>query len=329
MLILDEHHDPAAVAPKLQPLVRWLAWPSGLAAAAAASWMLTRDAALAMPLQMATMLAALMIVVLAERIVPFRREWQRAPRSERRTDFTSMAVLMALADPLVKLVLLPLIASATVALAGVGEGLGWFPRGWPIAAQLGLAAVIAEFGQYWMHRGAHALRWMWGVHGFHHNPTRIYWLNAFRVNPLNMIWHHLAGLGVLVAIGTPAVVVQMLILFGTVVAIFQHANADLRYGGWNRVFGTADLHRWHHATGADAAQVNFGTVLMLWDQVFGTYRNGSSAPRAVGVDAGPPRATGYLSGLAEALRNARAGRAPDVPSRAADVEAAGQGVPGT
>jgi sterol desaturase/sphingolipid hydroxylase (fatty acid hydroxylase superfamily) len=302
-----EHPAPAA-APAWQQLVRWLAWPLGLAVAATASWVLARNPDLALPLQMATMLAALLLVVLAERVVPFRRAWQRGSPTERRTDITSMAVLMALADPLVQRGLLPLVATAALVLFGSQEGLGWFPHGWPIAAQLALAALIAEFGQYWMHRAAHAVPWMWGVHGFHHNPTRIYWLNGFRVNPLNMIWYQLAGLGVLVAIGTPALVMQMLILFGTVVTLFQHANADLRYGGWNRVLGTADLHRWHHATGAGVAQVNFGTVLMLWDQVFGTYRSGAGAPQAVGVDAGPPGAAGYLSGMAEAMRNASAGR---------------------
>lgn len=299
-----EQKLPAARAPTLQFVFRWFAWPLGLVIAAGAAWALSRDTRLALPLQMATMLLSVLLVVLAERIVPFRREWQHGSRAERRTDITSMVVLMAFADPLVKRGLLPLVATATVPLIGADAGLAWFPAGWPVAAQLVLAAVIAEFGQYWMHRGAHSVRWMWGVHGFHHNPTRLYWLNGFRVNPLNMIWYQLAGLGVLVAIGTPAVVVQMLILFGTVVVVFQHANADLRFGGWNLVLGTADLHRWHHAAGRDAPQVNFGTVLMVWDQLFGTYRSGQGAPHAVGVDAGPAQATGYLSGMREAMRNA-------------------------
>lgn len=296
--------EPSLIA-LAQSLLRWFAWPAALALATAAAWLLGRDPSLAMPLQMATMVASVLLVIVAERVVPFRSEWREGSKTERRTDFTSMAVLMAVADPLVKRALLPLVASISMPLLGGGGGAGWFPAGWPVPLQLALAAVIAEFGQYWMHRGGHSLRWMWGVHGFHHNPTRIYWLNGFRVNPLNMIWHQVAGLGVLVLIGTPPVVVQMLILFATVAAVFQHANADLRYDGWNRVFGTADLHRWHHATGPGSAQVNFGGLLVLWDHVFGTYRSGAGAPRAVGVDAGAPQATGYLTGMAEALRNAR------------------------
>lgn len=282
--------------------VHWAAWPTGLLVAALCAFALQANPSLAFMLQMITMASALGLVLLAERALPFKQSWRQGSPAERRVDITSMAVLMALVDPLVKRGLLPLVATVSISVFGVPEGLGWFPAQWPLPLQLLLAAVIAEFGQYWMHRAAHTLRWLWGVHGFHHNATRIYWLNGFRVNPLNMIWHQLAGLGVLVLIGTPTVVVQMLILFGTVVAVFQHANADLHYGGWNRVFGTADLHRWHHATGADAPRCNYGTVLMLWDQVFGTYRRGDGSPGAVGVDAGTPRARSYIEGLREAWR---------------------------
>jgi sterol desaturase/sphingolipid hydroxylase (fatty acid hydroxylase superfamily) len=48
---------------------------------------------------------------------------------------------------------------------------------------------------------------------------------------------------------------------------------------------------------------SFGAVLVLWDQVFGTYRRGG-APARVGVDRGLPRAERYLQALREALRNA-------------------------
>jgi sterol desaturase/sphingolipid hydroxylase (fatty acid hydroxylase superfamily) len=146
---------------------------------------------------------------------------------------------------------------------------------------------------------------MWAVHGFHHNPTRLHWLNGFRVNPLNLVWHQLAGLGVLVLIGAPEPLLQSVIAFGTVVGIFQHVNADLRFDGWNRIFSTADQHRWHHAADAGAALCNFGAVLMLWDQVFGTYRRERHGPTRVGVAGFEPAARGYLAGLVEAVRMTR------------------------
>lgn len=292
-------------------LIRWGAFPAGLAVAALAALALHHRWMPAMAVQMAAMVAAVLLVVIAERRLPFRAAWRVAPSAERRVDITSMAVLMLFADPLSKMTLLPLVASlAATAAAAIAEaggrplGLGLFPAALPLPLQLLLAAAVAELGQYGTHRAAHGVRWMWAMHGFHHNPARVNWLNGFRVNPLNLLWHQLAGLGLLVALGAPEPVIQMLIAFGTVVAVFQHANADLRLDGWNRLLSTADLHRWHHAAGHAQGQCNFGAVLMLWDHVFGTYRRHDAAPAVVGVDGFEPKAAGYLAGLREAARMA-------------------------
>jgi sterol desaturase/sphingolipid hydroxylase (fatty acid hydroxylase superfamily) len=132
--------------------MRWCTWPLALTIAAAAAWLLHRHPEQAMALQMATMLAAVLLAVLAERMIPLRRDWQQVSRAERRTDITSMAVLMLLADPIVKRGLLPLVATIVVPLIGTDGTHGWFPEQWPLVVQLLLAAVIAEAGQYAVHR---------------------------------------------------------------------------------------------------------------------------------------------------------------------------------
>lgn len=301
---------PTQAGSTTQWLLRWFAWPLALCVASAAAWLLSRDPEKAAVLQMATMLVAVLLVMLAERVIPLRRDWQRASRAERRTDLTSMLVLMMVADPIVKRGLLPLVATMGVPFIAPDGGLAWFPTQWHLVLQLLFAAAIAECSQYGVHRAMHSVRWLWGVHGFHHNPARIYWLNGFRANPLNIIVHQLAGLGLLVAIGAPSAVVQVLILFSTVAAVFQHANADLRYDGWNWIFSTADLHRWHHATAQGTCQANFGGLLTMWDILFGTYRRAQGVPKAVGVDAGAPRAAGYIAALREAMHDARVRRSP-------------------
>jgi sterol desaturase/sphingolipid hydroxylase (fatty acid hydroxylase superfamily) len=177
-----------------------------------------------------------------------------------------------------------------------------------------------------MHRAAHAHPWLWSAHLFHHAPDRIYWLNGMRVHPLNVAWHQLSGLFVLMAIGVPAPVVQTVILFGVVISIFQHANADLRYDGWNALLGTADLHRWHHAADARIAHCNFGTVLMVWDHVLGTYRPGAGAPAAVGVEGVDAASVTYLAGLRlssaepSQVESADRGRRPSVRPADASLE---------
>lgn len=35
---------------------------------------------------------------------------------------------------------------------------------------------------------------------------------------------------------------------------------------------TPDLHRVHHSVRAEQSQSNYGSVLVIWDRLFGTYR---------------------------------------------------------
>ena len=42
-------------------------------------------------------------------------------------------------------------------------------------------------------------------------------------------------------------------------------------GPLNYVFSMAELHRWHHAKNLDEANTNYGSNLILWDLVFGSF----------------------------------------------------------
>lgn len=291
---------PLAVRPRgssLLTLYRWTAFPGGLALAAAASTVMHAVLAPPMLVQVGLLVTVVAMVIAAERWLPFDRRWYQTSPRELRTDAASAFTVLTIVNPLLSLGVMPLLLSAAVVLFQPVGGVSLFPKDWPVPAQVLLAAAIAELGQYWLHRWAHSSASLWTVHRFHHSPPRLYWLNGFRVHPLNLAWHQLAGVFVLMVIGVPATVVQSVIAFGTVVAVFQHANADLRYEGWNVLLGTADLHRWHHAADAKVAQCNFGTVLMVWDHVFGTYRPGAGAPAAVGVEGSDSDSLDYLSAL--------------------------------
>jgi sterol desaturase/sphingolipid hydroxylase (fatty acid hydroxylase superfamily) len=295
---------PAQTAPSVPDQLTWrsvLQWglfPFVLALAALASLGIYHDLLPPMAAQMGIFAVALLAVITAEQVVPFKLQWRQTAWIERRVDATSLTVLMTIVDPALKLGVMPVLLSLTVTVANPAGGLGWFPAEWPVPAQLVLAAIIAELGQYAMHRAGHSQRWMWSVHSFHHSPPRLYWLNGFRVNPLNVAWHKLSGLFMLMLLGAPASTLHMLILFGTVVSVFQHANADLRYHGWNLFLSTADLHRWHHAADQQEGLCNFGSLVMVWDRFFGTYRRPlAQAPAQVGIEGEFHRPDGYLSWL--------------------------------
>mgnify|MGYP002139496726 CR=1 FL=1 len=68
------------------------------------------------------------------------------------------------------------------------------------------------------------------------------------------------------------------------VAALQHANASLRLGGWNLVFSTPDLHRWHHAADPRHARSNYGSTLIVWDLLLGTRALPEGAPGRYGIE---------------------------------------------
>lgn len=52
----------------------------------------------------------------------------------------------------------------------------------------------------------------------------------------------------------------------------QHANLPLRNGWLNYVFSMDEVHQWHHSSKPGEGGSNFGRSIVLWDQVFGTFR---------------------------------------------------------
>ena len=53
--------------------------------------------------------------------------------------------------------------------------------------------------------------------------------------------------------------------------MFSHCGADLKFNICNKIFSTNQVHRWHHVKYFDGIGYNFGVVLSIWDQLFGTY----------------------------------------------------------
>lgn len=246
----------------------------------------------------------LLLAMLLERIMPFRADWNR-PRGDVRTDLTSAGVLFALIDPLLKW-LLPLMAVALLQPAGAAPAPPWFAAGLPFAAQLAIAALLAEFGSYWAHRLHHSLPALWWLHALHHGSERLYSVNNFRLHPLNYALTQGAGMLPLLLLGTPAEVVYGYMALTYPVLMLQHANLPLRSGVLNYIFSTNEVHRWHHSTTPGEGDRNFGRALVLWDIVFGTFRYhaGENAPAAIGLyrDSRYPARAGFWRQVASMLR---------------------------
>lgn len=238
--------------------------------------------------------------VALERLVPFERGW-RKPDGDAAVDTASALILVGVIDPLVK-ASLPILALGALEAAGADMTTSWFLGALPFAVQVLAALLWIEFAKYWSHRLHHVSRSLWWLHALHHSSQRLYWLNNFRFHPLNHAINMAASLLPLWLIGTPVAVMLATTAVTLPVIVLQHTNIDLRSGWLNWVFSTNELHRWHHSRVPAEANSNFGSALVIWDHVFGTYKPAPARRTVVSVGlfgngAGYPAKRPYLTQL--------------------------------
>jgi sterol desaturase/sphingolipid hydroxylase (fatty acid hydroxylase superfamily) len=201
------------------------------------------------------------IVMVLEQIIPYRRSWNRVDN-----DFRSDLILTNL--------VFPVLVEGVSFLLKREFGDGYFsiwPKNAPILAQLVSALMISEFFFYWTHRLAHETEALWRCHRIHHTPRRVYWMNAARFHPIDLLTNFVFYFMPLAVLGAPTEIFALVFSMNAATGLLEHANIDFDAGWLNRVFNTAQLHRWHHSVDIATSQQNYGKVLSIWDQVFRTY----------------------------------------------------------
>ncbi|MEM6993404.1 MAG: sterol desaturase family protein [Myxococcota bacterium] len=245
----------------------------------------------------AIVLSTALIVAVFERLLPFEPQWN-VSRDDVKPDLWHAVVSNLAAPPIYQAAWVALIAPLTAFV-----GFNVWPTSLPLLAQLVLALVIGELGQYWAHRLSHERDALWRLHSTHHSPHRLYWLNAARDHPFGVALLFSAELIPLLALGVTEEVLVLFALFTAVHGLFQHANVNVRLGPLNWVFSMAELHRWHHSKHLDEANNNYGANLIVWDIVFGTrFLPPRRPPSDVGIGNMPTFPTTYLGQLAVPFR---------------------------
>ncbi|MFT3811081.1 MAG: sterol desaturase family protein [Micropepsaceae bacterium] len=162
------------------------------------------------------------------------------------------------------------------AITGIGalasdEGAAWWPREWPVALQVVLGLVIAEFGFYWAHRLCHEVRPLWRFHAVHHSVTRLWFVNTGRFHFGDTLVSVVFGLGIALACGMPQDIIVWVSAITAYIGLLTHANVEMRTGALDYVFNTPALHRWHHSKRLEEGNRNYGENLMLFDLLLGTH----------------------------------------------------------
>ncbi len=244
-----------------------LAYPFFMMSALVLFYWLTRSGiALGFAAYLSVTLGATAVLAL-ELLLPYRKTWRPAGRTVA-WDITYLAAIQVLLPGLFSFAVVSVLPWLTATLSLSTEGI--WPHHWPLAAQVLLLLLIADFGRYWLHRAAHTVMPLWALHAVHHAPKELYTLNVGRFHPGDKALQFLLDSLPFILLGVGPEVLAIYFVFYGVNGFFQHCNARIRLGPLNWLISGPELHRWHHAKEVAQANCNFGNNLIIWDVIFGT-----------------------------------------------------------
>ena len=170
-----------------------------------------------------------------------------------------------------------------------------------------LAFCMLDLTRYLVHRLYH-LPGFWRVHAPHHADTQVDWSTALRHHPLEVVIDlpiYATVLGVAGVSDTQIAALSLAILAWEVLV---HANLHLPRQA-DRALGmlafTPALHLAHHSIDPSEGNRNFGSVLTLWDRIFGTFLRPEKPPQRLGLSTSTSADQTLIGLLRQPMRDAR------------------------
>ena len=167
---------------------------------------------------------------------------------------------------------------AAVAVAMLVETRGWgllhaiaMPQWLAVIAAL----LVLDLAIYLQHVLFHAVPVLWRLHRMHHADLEFDVTTGARFHPIEIMLSMFIKMGVVAAIGAPAIAVVSFEVLLNATSMFNHGNVGLPVS-LDRVVRlllvTPDMHRVHHSIVPRETNSNFGFNVPWWDRLFGTYR---------------------------------------------------------
>jgi sterol desaturase/sphingolipid hydroxylase (fatty acid hydroxylase superfamily) len=225
----------------------------------------------------------LALLFAGERILPAARE----PHGSAAVPGGWRRLLRNLGLWAVNLALSPLIV-LPLSLWASGHGLAWRPGWWSGGLGLALDLLVLDFLIYWWHRANHVVPLLWRFHEVHHLDRFLDTTTALRFHFGEVLLSALARAAIILLLGLPFASVLVFEALVLIAALFHHSNLRLPprlEAALARVIITPSIHWVHHHAVRRDTDSNYGTILSIWDPLFGS-RSATrrSADMVIGVE---------------------------------------------
>jgi lathosterol oxidase len=158
----------------------------------------------------------------------------------------------------------------------------------PLAIEVALLLLVADFTQYWVHRVFHRSPGLWGFHAIHHSVEQMDWIAGSRLHLVDVIVTRGLTYVPIFVLGFSESALVVYVFIVAAQATFIHANVRWELRLLRRFVVTPAFHHWHHASEPAAIDKNFAVHTPVWDRIFGTYYLPDRWPASYGL-AHPPR----------------------------------------
>jgi sterol desaturase/sphingolipid hydroxylase (fatty acid hydroxylase superfamily) len=134
-----------------------------------------------------------------------------------------------------------------------------------------LGAVLAwDFIYYWNHRFMHTSRYMWAIHVVHHSSERYNLSTALR-QPVADAFGTFVPYGAMALVGFQPALIASARGINLLYQYWIHTDTIRALGPFEEVLNTPSHHRVHHGSNPQYLDRNHGSILIIWDRLFGTF----------------------------------------------------------
>ena len=160
--------------------------------------------------------------------------------------------------------------------------LDWSRNVWPGIGILALppvakAIVIILLIDLWMyvwHRLNHESRFLWRFHSIHHSDATLDVTTSWRFHYMEILLSELLRLPLFMLMGAGIEHLLLYSLLMTPVIAFHHSNVSIP-PALDRlarlIIPSPMMHRLHHSTIRSEHDSNYGSMLSVWDRLFGSF----------------------------------------------------------